>query len=122
MDYSKVNKHFRGFIPVRSLLGSQLPNSGMLLIPVSLLYNIYMLTAIIMAEDFNEVFAIKNDFKFYFAANRVTTAAVPLAGSTPLRLVILLKIKTSLVISRSSAISSYILKRRLIPNPEVVNL
>ena len=93
----------------------------MLLIPVSLLYDIYMLPIIIMAEDFNEVFVIKDGFQLHFAANRVTTAAVPLTGSTPLRLVVLLKMETTPVISRLNIISSYILKRRLVPNPEVVN-
>ena len=93
----------------------------MLLISVSLLYNIYIFTAIIMAEDFNKIFAIKDGFELYFVVNRVIITAVPLADSTPLRLIILLKIETTLIINRLSAISSSIFGRRLVLNPEVVN-
>ena len=75
-----------------------------------------------MAEDFNEVFAIKDGFKLYFIINRVTTAAVPLADSTPLRLVVFFGIKTTLVISRSSIINNSMLGRRLILNLEIINL
>ena len=75
-----------------------------------------------MAEDFNEVFAIKDGFKLYFAINRVITTTVPLTNFTPLRLVVLFRVETTLVISCSSVISSNIFKRRLISNSEIINL